>query len=245
MAPKTHLHPNPGADRITRYTRSGATSNTGIRDILLQKYIRHGKLPSRRSPIIPSLNVVLVHRFDIVPSSVLFPCDQAGHYIAVLITTDCPCPDIICACVAGARCAARCAQAWYMAGECRNRGTVRRCIVGLRTLFPSPSILLPWENVHACKILKASRLDNVPQRYPHMTAGGLKAIAPVPTATEFLDIILSKTQRKTPTVSFARQCSTVCLTGRGDQCTGHPQKLQDQPDTQFLHAQSEIHARFV
>jgi nucleolar GTP-binding protein len=27
----------------------------------------------------------------------------------------------------------------------------------------------------------------------------LKAIAPVPTATDFLDIILSKTQRKTPT----------------------------------------------
>lgn len=30
--------------------------------------------------------------------------------------------------------------------------------------------------------------------------GGLKAIAPVPTASDFLDIILSKTQRKTPTV---------------------------------------------
>ena len=29
---------------------------------------------------------------------------------------------------------------------------------------------------------------------------GLKAIAPVPTAADFLDIVLSKTQRKTPTV---------------------------------------------
>lgn len=34
------------------------------------------------------------------------------------------------------------------------------------------------------------------------TTKGLKAIAPVPTATDFLDIILSKTQRKTPTVSY-------------------------------------------
>ncbi|KAJ8074913.1 Nucleolar GTP-binding protein 1 [Marasmius tenuissimus] len=33
-----------------------------------------------------------------------------------------------------------------------------------------------------------------------MSTSGLKAIAPVPTATDFLDIILSKTQRKTPTV---------------------------------------------
>jgi nucleolar GTP-binding protein len=30
--------------------------------------------------------------------------------------------------------------------------------------------------------------------------GGLKAIAPVPTAEEFIDRILSGTQRKTPTV---------------------------------------------
>lgn len=30
--------------------------------------------------------------------------------------------------------------------------------------------------------------------------GGLKAIAPVPTADEFIDRILSGTQRKTPTV---------------------------------------------
>ncbi|KAH7339983.1 putative NOG1-nucleolar G-protein required for 60S ribosomal subunit biogenesis [Rhizoctonia solani] len=33
-----------------------------------------------------------------------------------------------------------------------------------------------------------------------MATKGLKAIAPVPTASDFLDIILSKTQRKTPTV---------------------------------------------
>jgi nucleolar GTP-binding protein len=33
-----------------------------------------------------------------------------------------------------------------------------------------------------------------------MSTSGLKAIAPVPTAKDFLDIVLSKTQRKTPTV---------------------------------------------
>ncbi|KAF8530499.1 P-loop containing nucleoside triphosphate hydrolase protein [Hysterangium stoloniferum] len=33
-----------------------------------------------------------------------------------------------------------------------------------------------------------------------MATKGLKAIAPVPTASDFLDIVLSKTQRKTPTV---------------------------------------------
>ncbi|TFY62875.1 hypothetical protein EVG20_g6545 [Dentipellis fragilis] len=33
-----------------------------------------------------------------------------------------------------------------------------------------------------------------------MSTSGLKAISPVPTATDFLDIVLSKTQRKTPTV---------------------------------------------
>ena len=33
-----------------------------------------------------------------------------------------------------------------------------------------------------------------------MSSKGLKAIAPVPTAADFLDIVLSKTQRKTPTV---------------------------------------------
>ncbi|KLO16009.1 GTP binding protein 4 [Schizopora paradoxa] len=35
------------------------------------------------------------------------------------------------------------------------------------------------------------------------TTKGLKAIAPVPTAADFLDIVLSKTQRKTPTVIHA------------------------------------------
>lgn len=34
---------------------------------------------------------------------------------------------------------------------------------------------------------------------PNVRPGGLKAIAPVPTASDFLDIVLSKTQRKTPT----------------------------------------------
>ena len=33
-----------------------------------------------------------------------------------------------------------------------------------------------------------------------MSTSGLKAIAPVPTAADFLDIVLSKTPRKTPTV---------------------------------------------
>ncbi|KAI6021588.1 P-loop containing nucleoside triphosphate hydrolase protein [Pisolithus microcarpus] len=33
-----------------------------------------------------------------------------------------------------------------------------------------------------------------------MSTSGLKAISPVPTATDFLDIVLSRTQRKTPTV---------------------------------------------
>lgn len=40
-----------------------------------------------------------------------------------------------------------------------------------------------------------------------MSTSGLKAIAPVPTATDFLDIVLSKTQRKTP---------TVCLSARSN-----------------------------
>jgi hypothetical protein len=35
---------------------------------------------------------------------------------------------------------------------------------------------------------------------PAMSTSGLKQIAPVPTAADFLDIVLSKTQRKTPTV---------------------------------------------
>ena len=36
-----------------------------------------------------------------------------------------------------------------------------------------------------------------------MSTSGLKAIAPVPKASDFLDIVLSKTQRKTPTVRAA------------------------------------------
>lgn len=36
--------------------------------------------------------------------------------------------------------------------------------------------------------------------FPTMSTSGLKAIAPVPTAADFLDIVLSKTQKKTPTV---------------------------------------------
>ncbi len=39
-----------------------------------------------------------------------------------------------------------------------------------------------------------------------MSTSGLKAIAPVPTAADFLDIVLSKTQRKTPTVCRQRLC---------------------------------------
>lgn len=39
-----------------------------------------------------------------------------------------------------------------------------------------------------------------PLRFITMSTSGLKAIAPVPTAADFLDIVLSKTQRKTPTV---------------------------------------------
>ena len=35
-----------------------------------------------------------------------------------------------------------------------------------------------------------------------MSTSGLKAIAHVPKASDFLDIVLSKTQRKTPTVRF-------------------------------------------
>jgi nucleolar GTP-binding protein len=37
-----------------------------------------------------------------------------------------------------------------------------------------------------------------------MSTSGLKTIAPVPTAADFLDIVLSKTQRKTPTVCCQR-----------------------------------------
>lgn len=43
-----------------------------------------------------------------------------------------------------------------------------------------------------------------------MSTSGLKAIAPVPTAADFLDIVLSKTQRKTPTVRiYSRSLKTT------------------------------------
>ena len=42
-----------------------------------------------------------------------------------------------------------------------------------------------------------------------MATKGLKAIAPVPTASDFLDIVLSKTQRKTPTVRFFLSQSVI------------------------------------
>lgn len=41
-----------------------------------------------------------------------------------------------------------------------------------------------------------------PAHSSKMSTSGLKAIAPVPKASDFLDIVLSKTQRKTPTVRF-------------------------------------------
>jgi hypothetical protein len=44
----------------------------------------------------------------------------------------------------------------------------------------------------------SSRRRRSPQA--KMSTSGLKSIAPVPTAADFLDIVLSKTQRKTPTV---------------------------------------------
>ncbi|KAF7303206.1 Nucleolar GTP-binding protein 1 [Mycena kentingensis (nom. inval.)] len=45
-----------------------------------------------------------------------------------------------------------------------------------------------------------------------MSTSGLKAIAPVPTAADFLDIVLSKTQRKTPTVRDPSSVFSVVLT---------------------------------
>jgi hypothetical protein len=44
-----------------------------------------------------------------------------------------------------------------------------------------------------------------------MSTSGLKAIAPVPTAADFLDIVLSKTQRKTPTASICTPESIILL----------------------------------
>lgn len=45
-----------------------------------------------------------------------------------------------------------------------------------------------------------------------MATKSLKAIAPVPTAADFLDIVLSKTQRKTPTVCLFRDASILLRT---------------------------------
>lgn len=40
---------------------------------------------------------------------------------------------------------------------------------------------------------------------------GMKAIAPVPTASDFLDIVLNKTQRKTPTVKHCNASMRTCV----------------------------------
>ncbi|POW22712.1 hypothetical protein PSHT_00991 [Puccinia striiformis] len=45
-----------------------------------------------------------------------------------------------------------------------------------------------------------TKTDKKQENSAKMATKGLKAIAPVPTAADFLDIVLSKTQRKTPTV---------------------------------------------
>ena len=52
---------------------------------------------------------------------------------------------------------------------------------------------------------------------------GLKAIAPVPTANDFLDIVLSKTQRKTPTVRPIENSLQTMATLI--ECTGYSQEL--------------------
>lgn len=71
-----------------------------------------------------------------------------------------------------------------------------------------------------------------------MATKSLKAIAPVPTAADFLDIVLSKTQRKTPTASSNKWPTFHTSDGRH---LGHPQKFQDQPNPQFLHEEGQIH----
>lgn len=92
-----------------------------------------------------------------------------------------------------------------------------------------------------------------------MSTSGLKAIAPVPTATDFLDIVLSRTQRKTPTVRFFLACIPGVFTWMlisllwcrtvlyllGYDALGHPQKLQDQQDTKLLYAQGQVHAGYI
>jgi len=82
-----------------------------------------------------------------------------------------------------------------------------------------------------------------------MSTSGLKAIAPVPTAADFLDIVLSKTQRKTPTVRCYKihgsqdMDKNVVLEDFGfsyNAALGYSQELQNQSDKEFLHAQSEV-----
>ena len=71
---------------------------------------------------------------------------------------------------------------------------------------------------------------------------GLEAIAPVPTAADFLDIVLSKTQRKTPTVRKLYGHRLVLAADVDTMAAGHSQELQDQPHSQFLHAKSQVYA---
>ncbi len=59
-----------------------------------------------------------------------------------------------------------------------------------------------------------------------MSTSGLKAIAPVPTAADFLDIVLSKTQRKTPTVR-SLVVIHVLISTNSNLPIGYSQKLQD------------------
>ena len=56
-------------------------------------------------------------------------------------------------------------------------------------------LLFGW--AWSCTSLTARLRKDHPTK---MSTSGLKAIAPVPKASDFLDIVLSKTQRKTPTV---------------------------------------------
>lgn len=61
---------------------------------------------------------------------------------------------------------------------------------------PTPS------SAHTPKHLSEKRKSLPRLVFPSTTMAtkSLKSIAPVPTAADFLDIVLSKTQRKTPTV---------------------------------------------
>ena len=59
-----------------------------------------------------------------------------------------------------------------------------------------------WQREKSYLFFSLTRGDQHRLPIPELTmsTSGLKAIAPVPTAADFLDIVLSKTQRKTPTV---------------------------------------------